>query len=260
MHGKIEADTEEASYILVNETLANALAENGIITAMGDTVRITASNATTLTFTVSGIYKDQFGEEEGYNVFLSEASIRAITGEQTRVNTVYAVAKGTAYVSAMKSDLQSLGFTVYQADSSVESVMEYIDLGTKILTAVGMVALVVSAIMIFIVLYISVNERMKEIGILRAIGARKQDVRKMFLFEAGFLGIIAGVLSVAGCFVISLITNIICASTLQYALISYHPGYYLLGIVASACISMLAGISPAMRAADLDPVEALRAE
>ena len=121
-------------------------------------------------------------------------------------------------------------------------------------------SLVVSAIMIFIVLYISISERTKEIGILRAIGARKKDIRNMFVFEAGILGLISGLIAVVSCFVVSLITNIICNATLGSYLISYHIGFYVLAILVSLVISVLAGVSPAIKAADFDPADSLRAE
>jgi len=110
------------------------------------------------------------------------------------------------------------------------------------------------------VLYISVAERTKEIGILRAIGARKGDIKRMFIFEAGILGFMAGVFGVAVCLGLSVIVNIVCSITLGSTLISYNILYYILGILASTGISILAGIAPAMRAADLDPVESLRSE
>ena len=259
LYGSIKLDTDTIKYVIINETLANSIGNGSLISAVGS--EITIEEDYSKTFIISGVYKDTFGSELQKNVFMSENGYKSITysGNQ-EINTLYIKANSTSYVSALKQDLKSLGFSVYQSDNSVDSVMEYIDLGTNILTAVGCVSMVVSAIMIFIVLFISVNERMKEIGILRAIGARKKDIRNMFMFEAGIMGLIAGCIAVVSCFAISLITNLICSATLNYSLISYHIGYYLLGIAASVIISILAGISPAIKAADLDPVEALRAE
>ena len=259
LYGSIKQDTDAEKYVIINETLASAIGGGSLISSVGKEIDI--KSAYNKTFIISGVYEDVFGTENKNNVFMSEDSVKSLLSSSGyTINTLYIKAKDAGYVSALKSDISSFGFTVYQAETSVESVMEYIDLGTNILTAVGAISMVVSAIMIFIVLYISVNERMKEIGILRAIGARKKDIRKMFMFEAGIMGLIAGVIAVVAGFVISLITNLVYLSSLKYALISYHIGYYLLGIGASVLISILAGISPAIKASDLDPVEALRAE
>ena len=259
LYGEIKADTSDTNYILVNETMAKEIDSESIIACVGKTVSLTKDN--TKTFTISGIFDDIYGSAKRNNIFMSEASLKSLIEEDSFIiNTIYISVSDASYIQAVKEDLTTLGASVFHEESSVDSVMEYIDLGTNILTAVGGVSLVVSAIMIFIVLYISVNERMKEIGIMRAIGARKKDIRKLFMFEAGIMGLFAGVCAVGACFGISLITNIICLSTLKYSLISYNVIYYLAGIVLNVLISVLAGIAPAIKASDLDPVEALRAE
>ncbi len=258
LYGEIKEDTT-TNYVLINETLAKAITEDSIIACIGESIKLSKDNSDT--FVISGIYEDIYGSSKASSVFVSESGLKLlIDDEDYLVNTLYITVSDASYIKAVKEDLTSLGASVFQEESSVDSVMEYIDLGTNILTAVGAISLVVSAIMIFIVLYISVHERMKEIGILRAIGARKKDIRKLFMFEAGTMGLVSGVMAVAGCFVISLITNIICMSTLEYSLISYHIGYYALAIVLNVVISILAGIAPAIKASDLDPVESLRAE
>ena len=259
LYGELKADTTDTNYILINETMAKTIDEESIIACVGKEISLTKDN--TKTFVISGIFDDIYGSPNRNNAFISETSLKSIISEDAFVvNTIYITASNASYIQALKEDLTSLGASVFHEESSVDSVMEYIDLGTNILTAVGGVSLVVSAIMIFIVLYISVNERMKEIGIMRAIGARKKDIRKLFMFEAGIMGLVAGICAVGACFAISLITNIICLSTLEYSLISYNVIYYLAGIILNVLISVLAGIAPAIKASDLDPVEALRAE
>ena len=259
LYGEIKADTSDTNYILINETMAKEIDSESIIACVGKTVSLTKDN--TKTFTISGIFDDIYGSSKRNNIFMSETSLKSLIKEDSFIiNTIYISVSDASYIQAVKEDLTTLGASVFHEESSVDSVMEYIDLGTNILTAVGGVSLVVSAIMIFIVLYISVNERMKEIGIMRAIGARKKDIRKLFMFEAGIMGLVAGICAVGACFGISLITNIICLSTLKYSLISYNVIYYLAGIILNVLISVLAGIAPAIKASDLDPVEALRAE
>ena len=91
--------------------------------------------------------------------------------------------------------------------------------------------LLVSAIMILVVLYISVVERTKEIGVLKTIGARRKDIKRIFVSEAFGINVV-----------------------------NITPAYALFGVGASIIISMIAGIMPASKAAKLDPVESLRRE
>lgn len=129
-----------------------------------------------------------------------------------------------------------------------------------VLTAVSAISLIVSAIMIFIVLYISVVERTKEIGILRAIGATKGDIRKLFLFEAAFLGMMSGIFAVTISLVISIVVNL-CTMSLGVNIIAYYYGlYYIFGLLLSVILSTGAGFTPASYASELDPVESLRRE
>ncbi len=256
LYGEYKEDGD-TKYIIINETFARNLSESGsLIECVG--AEISILDETEIAFIISGIYSDSNNKKMAY---ISEGGMNAVMNTASvEINTLIVTAKDTTYVSALKTDIEALGFSILQDDNSSDTVLKYIDLGTTALSAVGAISMVVSAIMIFIVLYISVSERMKEIGILRAIGARRKDIKKMFMFEAGLLGLIGGIFAVVFCFVISLITNVVCLSTLGYSLISYNVVYYLIGILSSVIISTLAGIAPAIRASDLDPVDSLRAE
>lgn len=255
LYGEIKEDDEETSYIVISEEFAKQLNSEKIIAVIGEKVTLKIDSIEK-DFQISGIVDGKTNL-----AYISKTAIYNLMGlESAEYNFIYVDAKSGSYVSSIEEDLSAYGFNVTKSKSTFDSVMSYIDLGTTLLSVVGAVSLIVSAIMIFIVLYISVNERMKEIGILRAIGARKKDIRKMFMFEAGILGLFSGIVAVGMCFALSLITNLICQASLHYSLISYHIGYYLLGVLASFLISILAGISPSMKASELDPVESLRAE
>ena len=246
--------------IAVNEALAAALGDGAPIAAVGQNITVSVGSRS-IELRVEGVYAEEFYEDGTLNALVSENSLLALSSQgELPVNTLYITASDVTYLSALVSDLETLGCVVAQRDLSSETVLEYIDLGTSVLTAVGGISMAVSAIMIFIVLYISISERMKEIGILRAIGARKGDIRKMFVLEAGLIGLGGGLLSVAACLLLSVILNIICYYTLGYAMIAYNVLFYLGGLLVSFLVSILAGIAPSVRAAELDPVEALRAE
>ncbi len=254
LYGNVPSVTGE---VLVGSKLAGEFSSDSLIALVGETITITVGD-TAETFKVVGIYDDNSRNNLCY-VYSDDLSL--FEDEDISLgNYVYVTFSETTYVNAGKEDIEALGFKTTQEENTVSEVLEYIDLGTMVLSGVGAISMVVSAIMIFIVLYISVTERIKEIGILRSIGARKKDIKRMFIYEAGIMGLIGGIMAVATCFVLSLIVNIICSITLSYTLISYNILYYLLGLALSIGISILAGIAPSMRASDLDPVECLRAE
>lgn len=259
LYGSLKNDTEDKLYIIINETLAASIGEGSLIAAVGQ--EITVTGKTTQTFVISGIYSDVFNDSMKNNAFISESAMKKLMDTSSlSINTLYVNAKDVTFVEDLQSAITKMRYKVDMEKIPAGTILSYIDIGTTILMAVSGVSMVVSAIMIFIVQYISVSERMKEIGILRAVGARKRDIRKLFIFEAGLIGMVGGILSILFCLAITLLTNIVCVATLKYALISYNVLYYLAGLAVSVLVSMLAGIAPAIRASDLDPVESLRAE
>jgi ABC-type antimicrobial peptide transport system permease subunit len=129
-----------------------------------------------------------------------------------------------------------------------------------VLAGIAGISLLVSAIMIIVVLYISVSERTKEIGILRAIGARRKDIRNLFVSEAFFLGLFSSVLGSAFALLAQWGANVISMKHIDFAIIGIAPGYLIFGIAISIIISLLAAFTPSRKASKLDPVEALSAE
>ena len=122
------------------------------------------------------------------------------------------------------------------------------------------ISLVVSSIMIGIITYISVLERTKEIGVLRAIGASKKDISRVFNAEAFLVGLVSGVLGIVITLGIDAIINIILYALvgLQIAKLPVLGAFILIGI--SVLLSLIAGLIPSGFAAKRDPVIALRSE
>ena len=145
-------------------------------------------------------------------------------------------------------------------DFSFVTPKQVTEVATEVSTALSLFLIVISAISLIIggivvgnIMLISVGERKREIGLRRALGARKKDILTQFLFESiavtvsgGLLGVILGL---AGGKILSLFTKL-------SMVISWEP--FALAFLFSGLVGVLAGISPAKRAASLDPVEALR--
>ncbi|MDD3478610.1 MAG: ABC transporter permease, partial [Candidatus Izemoplasmatales bacterium] len=245
--------------MMINEAFALLLTEDGIITSVGTQITLTYDDVS-FTYTITGIYDDPTDSSDVANAYLTHDDLTTIEGGTLDINTLYITLDDVTYIESVKDDLKSLDFETFQVDNSANQVLSYIDLGTKVLTGVAMISMIVAAIMIFIVLYISIVERTKEIGILRAIGARKKDIRRMFLVEAGVLGFVGGIFGVVFSLAITILTNTVTSISLQTTLISYGVQNYFLGLVVSIIVSLLAGIAPAVKAADMDPVVSLRYE
>jgi putative ABC transport system permease protein len=112
--------------------------------------------------------------------------------------------------------------------------------------------------MILTVLYISVVERTQEIGVIKAIGGRKKDIRRIFVSESFLIGLFSGILGVGIALGLSFIGNIFIERTFDTTILHMTPTFAIAGILISVVISVLAGVLPASKAAKLDPVEALR--
>lgn len=132
-------------------------------------------------------------------------------------------------------------------------------IGTSLII-LSAISLLVSAIMILVVMYMSVSERTKEIGVLKSIGARKKDIHRIFSSESFLVGLLSGIcgLIVAGFLI--LIIYFILISLVGIAPLSFKWYYIFIALGVSVVISILSGLYPASKAARLDPVESLRRE
>ena len=163
----------------------------------------------------------------------------------------------------------------YNEGKAEEDVIQYTDMAemistlsgnimdaiTIVLIAFSSISLVVSSIMIGIITYISVLERTKEIGILRAIGARKKDITRVFNAETFIIGIFSGVLGIAIAYLLTIPTNIIIENLSGLANVAkLNPVHALILIIISVTLTIIGGAIPANIASRKDPVEALRTE
>lgn len=141
------------------------------------------------------------------------------------------------------------------------SVSDIINAISYILIAFVSISLVVSSIMIGVITYISVLERRKEIGILRAIGASKRNVARVFKAETFIIGSLAGLLGIGITELLIIPTNIIIdmvTSADMVAVLPAKPAIYL--IILSISLTLIGGLLPSRKAAKSDPVKALRVE
>ena len=168
-----------------------------------------------------------------------------------------------AYNTAKKDAGEDDKVLAYSDDiqTIMSSITTMVGVITTVLVGFVAISLIVSSIMIAIITYISVLERTKEIGILRAMGASKKDIRRIFTAETAIEGFISGVLGIAITILATFPINAIVAQTTKVdgvAQLPWDAALILIGI--SIVLTVLAGLIPSRIAAKKDPVESLRSE
>ena len=132
---------------------------------------------------------------------------------------------------------------------------------TVVLVAFSSISLVVSSIMLGIITYISVLERTKEIGILRSLGARKKDIRRVFSAETFIIGFASGILGIAIAYILIFPINKLLFSLTKLEKVAVlNPVHALILVTISIILTLIGGAIPARMASRRDPVIALRTE
>ncbi len=242
---------------------------------LGKTYEVDFLDGTKSTLTITGVAKAKDASDDsqflGYTHALIESGIKHSAGTYD-LDTPEAIAiypKTNADKDKIKSLLdaynQEHGTDIAYSDVaqlSIDLVKNIVNILSYVLIAFVAISLIVSSIMIGIITYISVLERTKEIGILRAIGASKKDVVRVFRAETIIEGSIAGILGILFSeFFILLANAIISLFKLADGLtVQLSLTHALILITISILLTVIAGSAPARRASRKDPVEALRTE
>ena len=184
-------------------------------------------------------------------------------GEYDQVNVVVSDLNDIETVkTAIENELNRKEDTVTVQDSSrmMESITSTVSTMTTFVMAIAGISLLVAAVSIFNVMMMSVNERVREIGILRSIGTQRTEILRMFIYEAGIIGIVGATIGAIVSIVIGYIVVVGMIGSAEYF---FAPGsivYVPMAMTVGAGICIATGIYPAWRASNLDPIEALQNE
>ena len=197
------------------------------------------------------------------SAFFNYSDLEKIYSENSyklQPNVMYINTTNEKYTTTIKEKIKELGYSGSSQDQMTEMFNTMINILTYVLAGIAAISLVVSTIMIVVVMYISVSERTKEIGIIKAIGARKKDIRRIFVCEAFLIGFFSGIVGLVFALLLMKEINIKSNKLFGINLVLIKNSYGIFGVAVSIVISTISGLLPANKAGKLDPVESLRRE
>lgn len=185
-------------------------------------------------------------------------------GKQDGYASIYVRANSIAEIKHVREQLEKMGLNIFTIADQLKSIQRSFMIFDAVLGAIGTIALVVAALGIVNTMVMSILERTREIGIMKAIGGSENEIKMIFFVEAGTIGVIGALFGLLLGWSVTRAANFVANS--QFLPIGeapvdffYFPVWLILGaIIFSVLISLAAGLYPAIRAARVDPVKALR--
>ena len=174
------------------------------------------------------------------------------------------VARGLADIDAVRRQITAIGYSTSAPENLIASVLRYLRVVEIVLAGIGLIALIIATLGVADALLAAIRERRREIGILKALGARDRDVLRVFAFEAAMVGLIGGVVgTVAGWAVAravaAVVNGYLTGQGLSGVGLDVNVLFVAGGIAGSVLLSLAAGTMPALRAARLSAREAVDA-
>ncbi len=248
--------------------------------AVGQTIQLRqvfANRARIINFKVVGVLEPKgttFGFSRDDQILVPTTTAqRVLTGRTNVVNAIIVKAASSDTMADTTEDVRSVllqrhkigdaanaDFTVTNQNDTLAAINNVTAIFTLLLGAIGGISLLVGGIGIMNIMLVSVNERTREIGIRKAVGARRGDIMRQFLIEAVALTGLGGLLGITlGFLIVQLVQEIARRSQLQLLPI-VTSGTVFIAVGVSVGIGVVFGLYPAMRAARLHPIQALRYE
>lgn len=163
-------------------------------------------------------------------------------------------------IEYVKKEIKKLGYELSNMQDYTNTIFDYLDIATFIISSFSFISLIVSIIMIITIFNINVLERTKEIGIFRAIGFRKKDIKRIFKTEAMLIGVLTGITSSYFSIIISKLIKKVTISKFNVNLVNVEFKYIICGLIISIIVCFAGSMYPSNKASKLNIVDALRYE
>ena len=219
----------------------------GVLEPLGSIFGFSRDNVVYIPYST---YQKTYGARRSILVFIQVPAAEQLEAAEDQVRTIMRNRRGLGM-----GEMEDEGFSIETQDvflnlyGSATSNIYIVTIG------VAAISLVVGGIVVMNIMLVSVTERTKEIGIRKAIGARRKDILQQFLIEAVTVAAIGGAIGVATGFGLAYVISALIGFPLLISVASA-----VLGVGVSSVVGIVSGLWPAWRAAKLDPIEALRAE
>jgi putative ABC transport system permease protein len=227
-------------------------------------------------FEVIGVMEKIGSPPDDSAIMMTTDSLRELTGEEKEVSGIFAKVKTGEDVNEVAADIEKelkrekeeklsekpKTFEVMTSEQLLNTFGDILGIVQAVLVGIAAISLLVGGIGIMNTMYTAVIERTKEIGTMKAVGAKNSDILLIFLFESGLLGLVGGAIGIGIGIGLGKIAEYFAANALGTDLFhAAFPWYLIAGALAfSFVIGTLSGILPAMQAAKLKPADALRYE
>jgi len=231
---------------------------------LGNKVKINNVN-----YKVVGVLKDTGNATTNKTNYISIDNIRDITSTpDTDVDTIYAIIKDGKEIDVVGAKIEKKletkrgkeDFVVTTPKKAAEDRENTLNIVSIVVIGIAAISLLVGGIGIMNSMYTSVVERRKEIGIMKAIGAKRKDILSIFLLEAGLIGIIGGFIGTVGGFLLAFMVNVIGKQLGTELAIAFSFDIVLIALCFSFLIGMISGFLPAFQASKQEAIKSLREE
>ena len=248
------------NYLIENKIFKNSFDVNDVIEISGKDFRIIGfyepvgnPSDDSQVYMTETQFEELYNETKGYNMIVASVDVDKISNA---IDNIEKNLRDSRNVEEGKED-----FTVSSFEDMLEQFTSALNIIIGFVILIALISVVVSAINTANTMITSVLERVKEIGVMKSIGARNSEILKIFLFESSFLGFMAGVVGVFLGWLLAFVAGTILLSLGWGFLQPYYPWQLFLGCILFATVTgAISGIVPAISASRTNPVEALRYE